>query len=164
MYAFAGNRVARAYVVGVDVAGAFAEFTIIAVRFWAAVVTCRAAGTASTVITWQTVTTDFIAFLVDFATGGKIVGGHWQWAGTNKTVRGRSNCGIAVVALLAEFTVIAYRTVSAVLQIKGIQTGINCTDVGLCLDCKLYFNSSLDSQRSSKLWKMLEHTLCAFVC
>lgn len=119
LQAVAGDRIARANLIGVDIARTFARLAVIVVHLRFAVVAGRAGFATGAVVTGQAIAANLIALVIHFAAGGEVVGSERQWTRANQTVRRRAHGSVAVVALLAQLAVVAGGAVLAVLRNIG---------------------------------------------
>lgn len=112
----AGETVARANLIGVNIAGALARLAVIAVHLGIAIVTGGAGLATSAIVSGQTGTANLIALLVHLAAGSKVIGGDWQRACTDQTIRRCAHSGVTVITLLAVLAMITDSAILTILQ------------------------------------------------
>ena len=101
--------------IGIDIAGTFARFTIFAISFRISIITGSAGFAASTIIARKTVATYFVSFFIYLTASGKIIGWNRQRTSANEAISRSSSGSISVITLFAEFTMVTRCTVFAIL-------------------------------------------------
>lgn len=101
--------------IGINIAGTFAGFTIFAISFRIPIVTGSAGFAASAIIARKTVAAYFVSFFIHLAAGGKIIRWNRQRTSANEAISGSSSGSVSIITLFAKFTMVTHCTIFAIL-------------------------------------------------